>query len=367
MAPGQFAVHPATMHGLPALLDRLGEDGRSAAAHSDAHTTVPWTGEGLINLLAGGHDHVRGQVRSFFRAVDEQLAGPAATRVRDALTSYVEVDRANAAALEGVLPPGGRGASTPEPAAPTDAFRDIAEPTARLLPPPDHEGSYPHAPHWSDVASVGAVLRDAIWVATGVAASLGICDRAYDVYEWVLKPVVGDWAAIRACADVFDGLADAAGDMARNLDEAAAGTGGLWIGDAGSGCARYLSAAAQGLAAAEQPLRTVAAEYVGAANAMNELRNALASLLNDVADAAVMAAASGAVVALAGSTGAGLPIALVVGAFTLTLLYRVVRGLLLLADAVALDRAATAARGAALGSFGLLDTTVTFPTLPAPR
>lgn len=361
MGPGGFVVDPATLRGLSLLLDRLGEDGRAAAAHTAASTAIPWAGEGLINLLAGDHEEVREQVRGFFLDVDRRLAGPAADRVRQASADYLAADREAAAELAELGPPSTSPGAGPGPRG--DAFADRADPVRRLRPPADHEATYPHQPHWSDLASPGALLRDAIWGVTEAAAGLGLIDRAYDPYEWVLKPVVGDWAAVRGCADVFAGLADAAADMSRNLDGAASATAALWSGAGGAACAAHLSDAAGGLGGAQRPLRQVAEAYHRAAEAMNHLRNTLASLLNDIADAAIMAAASAAVAGLAGSTGVGLPVALVIGAFTLTRIYTVVRGVMLLLDAVALGRSAIAAEASAIGSFGRIDADVALPVL----
>ncbi|MGH3943034.1 MAG: hypothetical protein ACRDTG_31310 [Pseudonocardiaceae bacterium] len=169
-------------------------------------------------------------------------------------------------------------------------FADIAEPHERLKSPPDYDTAYPHEPQWYDIVSPGALLRDAIWTVTGAAASLGICDRAYDPYEVILKPLIGDWARVRACADVF-----------RNL-----------------------------------------------------------------ADAAIMAAASAGVAGLAGSTGVGLPIALIIGAFTLTRIYKVVHGIYTIIDTIARLDALAYATSSAQNSFGQIDSDSTLPALVPP-
>lgn len=90
----------------------------------------------------------------------------------------------------------------------------------------------------------------------------------------------------------------------------------------------------------------------------------MASLLNDIADAAIIAAASAAVTGLAGSTGVGLPLALVLGAVTMTQIYRTVRGVLRLIDIIAVSRAAIDLHQSALASFGLLASGVSLPRLP---
>jgi hypothetical protein len=355
-------IDPHSLRGLTDMLERLGEDGRQSAAFATTHTAIPWTGEGIINLLSGGHEVVRSAVERFFRDVEGRVAVPAADLVRWSVGEYVRTDQEVAAAL-----PGAGEALQGTVTAPTDAaFRDVVDPAARLRPPPDHEAEYPHEPLWVDIASPGALLRDAIWTVTGAAAGLGILDRAYDPYEWLLKPVVGDWAAVRGCADVFTALADAAADMSRNADAAGTATTTVWTGEGAQACVDYLSSAADGLGRAQQPLREVAAVYVGAAQGMHQLRSALAALLNDIADAAIMAAASAAVVALAGSTGVGLPIALVVGAFTLSRIYAVARGLLRACDRIALTIAALAAQASAFESFGHIGGIGGLPALPTP-
>ena len=255
------------------------------------------------------------------------------------------------------------------------AYLKMAADGPITLPAPDHadhsrtSGTAPADGNseylrWFDMVSPGALLRDAIWTVTGAAASLGICDRAYDPYEVILKPVIGDWASVRGCADVFRNLADGLGDMGTNTLWASQCTETAWTGQASSGCVAHLVSVAKGLSQAQQPLRDIAREYQGAADSMNELRNTIAALLNDIADAAIMAAASAGVAGLAGSTGVGLPIALIIGAFTLTRIYKVVNAIFTVIDLYARYDAATYAVKSAQDSFGKIDSGSPLPTLP---
>ncbi|MGQ0775594.1 MAG: hypothetical protein ACT4NY_14440 [Pseudonocardiales bacterium] len=82
---------------------------------------------------------------------------------------------------------------------------------------------------------------------TGVAASLGICDRACDPYEVILKPLIGDWVGVRACADVFRNLADAVRDMGTNALWGSLSAETVWTGQAASGCVAYLVAVSKAL------------------------------------------------------------------------------------------------------------------------
>ncbi len=111
------------------------------------------------------------------------MASPTAAAVRASLAYYTGTDQANAEALDRTYPQvtGDDARPGTVPVRPGVAqFHDTAEPQSRFKPPPDYNGAYPHDPRWFDMVSPGALLRDAIWTVTGAAASLGICDRAYD-------------------------------------------------------------------------------------------------------------------------------------------------------------------------------------------
>jgi hypothetical protein len=78
------------------------------------------------------------------------------------------------------------------------AFVDEFEPQDSLKAQPDYNVEMPYQPSWTDLASPTSLLRDAIWAVTGLGKVLGMCDRQYDIFEVVLKPVCGDWAGIKA-------------------------------------------------------------------------------------------------------------------------------------------------------------------------
>ena len=362
-----FSVDTAALAGLPALLDRMQEDARGGMTYLKAETDINWTGEGIINILSGGHRHVQDEIRTFLGTVETGVAGPTAAAVRASIEYYNRTDTANAEALDRTYPAVNleEARQGTVPLLPGVAhFADTAEPRERLKPPPDHNTAYPHEPRWYDIVSPGALLRDAIWTVTGAAASLGICDRAYDPYEVILKPLIGDWAGVRACADVFRNLADAVGDMGANTLWGSQSAETAWTGQAASGCVAHLVAVSKSLFTAQSPLRDIAQEYESAADSMNEFRSTIAALLNDIADAAIMAAASAGIAGLAGSTGVGLPIALIIGVFTLTRIYKVVHGVFTIIDTIArLDALASATRSAQ-DSFGKIDSGSPLPTLP---
>ncbi|MFC6865527.1 hypothetical protein [Haloechinothrix salitolerans] len=362
-----FSVEPDAVAGLSKQFDRLAEHATQGRSYVANHTDLDLTGEGLINLIAGGHQQVQDQVEQFLKS----LADPTATSTAGALDAaakyYRATDDANARELDATYPCVDVGAAkvgTERVEANVGAFQEVADPTARYQPPQDYNEEMPYEPHWSDLASPTSLVRDAIWNVTGAAASLGICDRAYDPFEVFLKPVVGDWAGMRGCADVFRNVSAAVTEMADNTRWYAQSLPGAWTGNAADSCQVHLFVLAKSLESARQPLEDIAKEYEGAAVGAQKLSSSIGVLLSDIADAALAAAASAAVSG-AGATGVGLPIALVIGAFTLTRIYKVVRGVMQLLDLIARIRATVDAFRGAAGDFGKVDATTPLPKLPA--
>jgi hypothetical protein len=83
-----FSVDTAALAGLPALLDRMQEDARGGTTYLKAETDINWTGEGIINILSGGHRHVQDEIRTFLGTVETGVAGPTAAAVRASIEYY---------------------------------------------------------------------------------------------------------------------------------------------------------------------------------------------------------------------------------------------------------------------------------------
>lgn len=112
-------------------------------------------------------------------------------------------------------------------------------------------------------------------------------DGPWDPYEWILKPIVGDWAAILAMADVYTHISRALADMADNLGKAAANVPLAWTGNAGDGCRTYLSSLAAALRAAEAPLAEVHGQYTTAATAAHEFGKVITGIVDSLVEAAI--------------------------------------------------------------------------------
>lgn len=362
-----FSVDPDAVAALAKQPDRLAEHAKQGESYVAKSTDLDLTGEGLINLISGGHSQVQEQVDRFLTTLAHPTASSTAATLDSAAKHYRSMDAASARELDATYPSSDvaaveQGAERIRAAA--GAFEDVADPTVRYRPPADYNEEMPFEPHWSDLASPTSLLRDAIWKVTDAAASVGICDRAYDPFEVFLKPVVGDWAGMRGCADVFRNVGAALADMADNTGWSARGISDVWTGNAADSCQTYLFVLAKSLESAKQPLEQIAQEYEDAAVGAQRLSSSIGSLLSDISDAALAAVASAAVSGLAGSTGAGLPIALIIGAFTLTRIYKVVHGVMQILDLISRIRAAMDTFEGAAGDFGKIDANAPLPQLP---
>lgn len=364
-----FSVESDAVAALGKQVERLSEDALQGKSYVVEHTDINLTGEGLVNLIAGGHRQVQDQVENFLQKLADPTASSTAEALEVAARQYRSTDNANSAELDATYPShdvakARRGVE--EVVAQVGVFEDVADPASRYKPPQDYndDGDYAYEPDWWDLASPSSLVRDAIWKVTDAATALGICDRAYDPYEVVLKPVVGDWAGMRACADVFRNMGAATEDMATDIRWSAQSINKAWTGNAADSCQVHLLALASSLESAKKPLNDIAQEYQAASEGAVALRRAVGTLLSDISDAALTAAASAAVAGASGTTGVGLPIALVVGAFTLTRVYKVVNGLLNLLDLIGRIAAVVDTVNGAGNDFGKVDATNPLPALP---
>lgn len=362
-----FSVVPSDVSALGKQQERLQDDAVKGKSYVTNNTDLGLTGEGLINLVTGGHRNVQSEVENFLAKLADPTASNTAQALAAAARYYRSTDDDQAAAMDRTYPGVDVGAAKRggrEVTAEVGAFADITDPEEHYQPPKDYNGEFPYEPNWKDIISPGSLLRDAIWKVTEAATALGICDRPYDPFEVVLKPLCGDWAGLRACADVYRNVGAATTAMATNIRWSVQGLEESWTGNAADSATVHLLTLAKALESAKGPLESIAKEYESAANGANEFSASIGVLLADITDAAISAAASSAVAGLAGSTGVGLPVALVVGAFTLTRIYKVVKGIKDIIDLLVRLEAALKTFDAAGNDFGKVDQQNPLPKLP---
>jgi uncharacterized protein YukE len=144
-------------------------------------------------------------------------------------------------------------------------------------------------------------------------ATVGWIERAYDPYDLALKPVVGDWAGFRGCADMFRNLDEALQTMSGNLHRSQTSMSEVWRGNAADSCHVHLGRIRLALADTQPALVGIADRYQEAADGQAEFRVVVAQLLDDLIDAAIILVAAVAAGTVTAKTLVGPIIAGVVG------------------------------------------------------
>jgi hypothetical protein len=282
-----FSVDVAALAGLPRLLDRLDEDAQAGRAYAERHTRLD-AGEGIFNLVLGGHRRATAQVEAFFTTLGT-AAGMQSDRVQYAIDGYRRTDHATAAKFDATFPATPSAPwLQPDPVGST-GFRDRSEPQNLLKAPADYSADYSFEMKWHSYLSPTSYLRMLIWEVTSLASRLGICSRPIDVFvEW-LKPWLGDWAGFRACADVHDRLGKSTVVMSANVRSGTIDSQFAWTGNAADSSRHDLGDTGAALEQAQPKLADLSAEYKSVAESTYKLAESVAGLVVVAIDLAVMA------------------------------------------------------------------------------
>ncbi|MFI6265284.1 hypothetical protein [Micromonospora sp. NPDC051006] len=364
-----FDVDVAALRGLPTVFDRLGDDARAGLDYIDTNTALEY-GPGFINRISGKHERAVSDVRGFVEDVAKFTASRTGSSLRQSLDYYERTDGAAAEQFDRAFRGGGQVdrsqfASFYRATGSAAGFADRAEPRESFRAIPDYgkDDAFQFEPQLWDIASPTSLTRDALWGATWLAAKLGICDRAYDPYESLIKPIAGDWTGVRGCADVFGNVASALGGMAVNVRWAALGSEQYWQGKAATAFQAHLVNSARKLDEAAVPLVALAAEYRKTAEAMFEIGKVLGSLLSDLVDAAMIFVAAASTAAATSETVVG---GVVFGAAAIYEGYKMWDLFKEALDLVGRADSLTSAFTSAVGDFGLAAGADQLPVLAPP-
>ncbi len=285
-----FSVNLIALRGLPPFLDRRARELASASGYVTAHTHLDY-GPGLVDVAGRHRENVR-QVTGFLDRAATAYAGDDAIRLRQVTIDYAMSDARAASRADSTLPrvPGGQidGVITPaERNLGPEIFDDRDHPAADLPVPADHHGDMPYKPGWFDLLSPTSLARDAVWELTGLAARMGILDRAYDPFELIVCPLVGDWAGLLRCAEVFDHVADFVHDEARVIRGVELMVPEVWTGRAAAACRANLGDFSVALGAGQDPLRSAATAYREIAVGVHDNADLLGTVVTEIADLAI--------------------------------------------------------------------------------
>jgi hypothetical protein len=170
-------------------------------------------------------------------------------------------------------------------------FADRGEPQNGLTAPKDYSGEYRFEMKWNAYLSPSSYVRRMVLEFTELAVANGLLDRRIDVFnEWV-KPLLGDWAGFRACADVYENLANASLTMSANVRSGSIDSQFVWTGNAADSCRQDLNYTTDALNLANTRFHELAAEYRSVAESTYKLAEAVVGLLMVALDIAVAGAA----------------------------------------------------------------------------
>ena len=282
-----FSVDVAALAGLPRQTSRLSEDAAAARTYVERYTQLS-SGEGIINIVLGGHREATRKVSMFYRMLNA-AADRQSNAVSAALNHYRQTDLAAAAALDARLP----ATNTPltQPDMGSLGFADRGEPQNGLRAPKDYSDQYRFEMKWNSYLSPTSYARSTILEFTTLAVRHGLLDRPIDVFNEWLKPWFGDWAGFRACADVYENLANASLTMSANVRSGSIDSQFVWTGNAADSCRRDLNNTTEALNLANMRLHELAAEYRSVAESTYKLVEAVVGLLMVAADIAAAGAA----------------------------------------------------------------------------
>lgn len=282
-----FSVNTKSLVGLPLALDRRGSDLDLARQYLAADTIIQTFNIADIRHV---HEHVIAAVAGYLDALNSTFAEADAVRVRAVIATYRAADARAArradAALSGLVP----GLPQTPPLTPIEQsygpaiFDDRRTPAAALIPPSSHYADLPYQPGILDVLSPSTIGRDVIWRATSFLTHVGVMDRPIDPLETFVQPMVGDWAGLLRCAEVFVHIADLLARCGDCVTDAALLVPKVWAGNVEGMCVLNLNGFATSLAQGILPLTDLAAMYPRVATGVQDNAVVMETVISDLID-----------------------------------------------------------------------------------
>lgn len=358
-----------------AMVQRAADDVIAARDHFDQNGKIAWILDGIINIVEDDNNRIRWSLLAFLNNLGQNALPAAGEAITDARNYYARTDRAGAEKIDATMPGVDVAAESRDVPAPQPGpsnrdmipLHDVREPRGRLNHVAFDDSAYglDYQPKWHDMISPAAALRTAFYEVTALGAKIGLCDRAYDPYEVVLKPICGDWAGMARLGSVLNQLEWCLRDVAINLAWTAQGIRSVWTGNAGDAASAYFFKMAKALDTSASTLDGLGKMYSEAARGAFELADTIGSLLSGIADAAIFAAAAGATAGGSAATGIGLPLAALAAIGGAVEVNRVVQGMVEIVEYVAKFDTLTSTLKSSMGHFGEVDGEFPVPTLPS--
>lgn len=306
-----FKADPSAIREFGQLVGKQSDHVNAGDRYLMSNTLLQQDSEGWLNQLSGAHDALIDNSRTWFQTLGRWTLEGAELSILDSAAYYGRTDAEAAAEFDAKLDHHTTNRALPEPThyfqerSRVGIFGETEDPASHFTKPDDYaaQGGWRWQPDWSDTVSVASAGRGAIMAATDFLAWTGALDRGYDPYEFLLKPVTGDWSGFRACADVFRNAADAARAVSGNLSHGRYGLASSWEGKAADSCEAFFELVAMAVVPAADVLDRIGDEYEKAAKGAFDFASVVGSLLSDLIDAAVICAAAASAGAATGPFG----------------------------------------------------------------
>ena len=237
----KFSVNLTALPGLTELLYRRRDDLLAGQVFVNTHATLKIEQAGLLNYCLGSHREVVAAVGDFLAEAAHFRADYLGAAVASCVTYYQRTDVAAAAALDATYRSGRIDGhpGVPQPSADQGLGPHIFDETSCSVgypEPKDYHFEHPPIESMLDRASPTTQWREAVWEVTALLAKAGFLDKPVDIFGEFIEPLSGDWAAFRACADVWATVADRIGVNADWIGHGARVLPMVWTGNAATDC-----------------------------------------------------------------------------------------------------------------------------------
>lgn len=292
---GDFRADTEALQDLAPALSDQAEHAEAANLYVKNYGQL-FFGEGWINDFSGAHETIQQDTQDWFADLSRYVLESASEQVREAVNHYETADADTAASFDAGIEYNGTlqeydTSSGPIAEGTMTAFRPVLDPTAQIDgPPPDYntDPGFQYNPTWFDYTSISGASRALVIEATTTMAGWGWIERSFDPYEVLCKPVVGDWASMRACTDVFNNVASFVEDLESNVMLLAHSIPHAWEGNAADACIRYLELVCEDLRSTPETFRALAKQYEEAAQACSDFRGVVATIISDLIEAVII-------------------------------------------------------------------------------
>lgn len=366
-----FRVQPGELRKLAGQLDRAQGDIDSVKKHLTKMESFQGSeGEGLLNMTLDSHRAAYQTLSDWLDTLADTTLADTSAAVTGSADYYERTDAAAAEELDRSYPETNVAEAREQSSIPVspghgaDRFDDVAHPAGRLTGPKDYRTElYGGLMSWWDGLSPMAWAGTIIESVSYVAVWLDWLDKPYRPQKEIAMNFLGDWAAVRASADVLRNVALAVQDTSTNIRSAARGTEDVWQGNAGDGANVYLMNLAKPLDEARTPIDTLAKQYEDTSKEMQNLRDSVVGVIDLMGDAALHATVAIKVAYSLKFTGIGVAFSTLLVTYAGFHLRELINGIVTATDIISKLQTATNALKAAQGGFASVGN-LSLPTLP---